>query len=159
MTRSVDPRPLGSVRPARPDDVPHLAAMVAALAAHHGDTATLTEDDLHRDLFGPPPWLTVLVAEDKGTVIGYAALCPLMQLQFGARGMDMHHLFVEPAHRGRGVGQALVAACRTAATQARCRYLSVGTHPDNHAAQAFYERQGFQRRDGSFPRFALRLDG
>jgi len=85
-------------------------------------------------------------------------MCGLIQLQFGARGMDMHHLFTEPDFRGRGVGRSLVYACKVEAKSLSCRYLAVGTHPNNHEAQAFYSSLGFERRDAHPPRFSIRLD-
>ncbi|WP_299822767.1 GNAT family N-acetyltransferase [uncultured Jannaschia sp.] len=148
----------GSVRRACPADAPRIVEMVGRLATHHGDTATLTQDDLLRDLAGERPWITVLVAETDEKLVGYAAMCGLIQLQFGARGMDMHHLFTATEFRGRGVGRSLVEACRIEANAMSCRYLAVGTHPDNYDAQAFYTSLGFERRDAHPPRFVIRLE-
>ena len=147
----------GAIRDARPADAARIVQMVGMLAAHHGDRPTLTADDLARDVFGAVPWIHVLVAEAEGALIGYAALCGQAQLQFGARGMDLHHLFTEAGHRGRGVGQALVAACRIKALSLSCRVLTVGTHPGNHRAQAFYTALGFARKDAHPPRFSMPL--
>lgn len=148
----------GIVRDARPSDTDSIVQMVGKLAAHHGDAVTLTPEDLVRDAFGEKPWIHVLVAETDGELIGYAALCGLIQLQFGVRGLDMHHLFTEEKIRGRGIGTTLVDACKTKAKALSCRYLMVGTHLDNHKAQAFYEALEFMRRDGHPPRFSLRLE-
>jgi ribosomal protein S18 acetylase RimI-like enzyme len=147
----------GQIREARPSDVHEIVNMVRKLAAHHGDTAALTPDDLMRDAFGERPWIYLLVAEAQGALVGYAALYGLIQLQFGARGLDMHHLFAEAEFRGRGVGTGLVEACKMKAQALAGRYLMVGTHPDNREAQAFYEALGFVRRDSHPPRFVLQL--
>lgn len=147
----------GTIRCADPADAGRIVQMVGMLARHHGDTPTLTVDDLARDAFGETPWIHVLVAEAGGELIGYAALCGLTRLQFGARGMDIHHLFTEAAYRGRGVGHSLVEACRIKAISLSCRHMTVGTHPDNHKAQAFYESLGFQRKDAHPPRFSIPL--
>ena len=98
------------IRPAQKSDLPMVLDLAHALAAYHGDTATLTLAALERDCLGPAPWLTLLVAEGVTGLHGYAALCPQMQLQFGARGMDLHHLFVCDTARGRGIGRALIQA-------------------------------------------------
>lgn len=147
-----------NIRNAQLDDANRIAEMVGQLAVHHGDTPTVTPDDISRDIAGPQPWLHILVAEADGALIGYAALCSLIRLQFGQRGMDLHHLFVDPAHRSRGIGRSLVAASIARARALTCSYLSVGTHPENHAAQSFYVEQGFQRRDAAAPRFLIRLE-
>ncbi|KCZ92967.1 N-acetyltransferase [Hyphomonas johnsonii MHS-2] len=134
--------------------------MVGQLAANHGDTPPLTHDDLLRDLFSEKPWISIVVAEIGGKPVGYAAKCGLIQLQFGARGMDRHHLFTDTAFRGQGVDRSLVEACKIEAVTLLCRYVAVGTHPDNHDAQAFYTSLGFERR-GAHPRaspFDLNLD-
>ena len=75
-----------TIRPFRAPDLPAVLEMIKALAAHHGDAATVTPDRLARDALGEAPWLRLLVAEQAGRLIGYAALCPLAQLQFGVRG-------------------------------------------------------------------------
>lgn len=147
----------GIIRHANPADGQRIVQMVGQLAAHHGDTPSLTLNDLSRDLFCEKPWISILVAEMEGELIGYAAMCGLIQLQFGARGMDMHHLFTDPAFRGRGVGRGLVEACKVEATSLSCRYLAVGTQANNNEAQAFYLSLGLERRDAYPPRFSIRL--
>ncbi len=151
------PTSFGAIRRARPADSQMILQMVGRLAAHHGDTPTLSRDDLYRDLFSDTPWISVVVAEMGGTLIGYAAMCGLIQLQFGARGMDIHHLFTEAAFRGQGVGRSLVEACKIEAITMSCQYMMVGTHPENHKAQAFYIALGFERGDAHPPRFSFRL--
>lgn len=143
-------------RTAQPADIPALLDGIAQLAAHHGDQASATLESLSRDLFGPCPWLHALIAETQTGIAGYAILLPLAQVQFGKRGMDLHHLFIWPDQRRFGTGKALLAAAQTHARHLGCTYLTVGTHPDNHAAEAYYLHNGFDRRP-STPRFALTL--
>ena len=138
-------------------DLPEILIMIKALAAHHDDTAVLGLDALEAHAFSSQPWITLIVAEQRKNLIGYAGLTRMVQLQFDARGLDMHHLFVRKQHRGLGVGAALINACRTHATQLNCRFLTVGTHPDNHAAQEVYLASGFERRPQPGPRFSLKL--
>lgn len=147
----------GLVRCARQADAERIVQMVGKLAAHHGDTSTLTAEDLIRDISGVNPWLYILVAESDGALVGYVALCGRTRLQFGLRGLDMHHLFTEASFRGRGVGHGLVEASKIKANALSCRYMTVGTHPENQKAQAFYEALGFERQDAHPPRFSIRL--
>lgn len=148
----------GVIRHAYPADSQRIVQMVGQLAAHHGDSSTLKQDDLSRDLFSENPWISMGVAETCGKLIGYAAMCGMIKLHFGARGMDMHHLFTEAAYRGQGIGRSLVQACKIEAATLSCRYLEVGTHPDNYDAQAFYTAIGFERKDAQSPRFSIRLE-
>ena len=139
------------IRPATPDDLDRLVTMVNALSAHHGDPATCTRDALERDLFGPDAFVTVLMAD-----AGYTALYPTAQLHWGVRGLEMHHLFVHPDQRGTGLGKALVLAAVDHAKAQGARYLSLGTHPDNARARAFYTALGFEGIDPG-PRLRLKF--
>jgi len=145
------------IRLIRPDDLPPVLRMIHALAAYHGDRSTLTSQALARDALGQHPWITLLVAEGAGGVLGYAALCPLAQLQFGVRGMDMHHLFVTQSAREKGIGCALITESLATARAKGAAYVTVGTHPDNTAAQAIYLKAGFEARPESGPRFRMLL--
>ena len=144
-----------AVRMMRDEDITETLGMIHALAVHHGDVATVTEQELRRDALGNAPWIRVLVAE-QATLVGYAVLCPLTQLQFGVRGMDMHHLFVVPASRGSGVGRALIAASLAQAKAEGCRYVTVGTHPQNAAAAQVYRAAGFEDLPPPGPRFRMK---
>ena len=147
----------GVIRHALPADGDGIVRMIAKLARHHGDRATVTVEALSEELFGMNGWVQILVAEMDAQLIGYAALCGFVQLQFNGRGMDMHHLFVDDEFRQRGVGKSLVEACMIKASELKCRYLTVGTHPENHEAQAFYNALGFERRDAFPPRYSFQL--
>ncbi len=147
-----------SVRPALEADVPALPRMVGDLARHHGDVPRVDAGALARDLFGPDPWATALVAEDAGRVVGYAVLCRLYHAQHGERGLDLHHLFVAADARGRGIGTLLVAASLREARRHGCASLVVGTHPGNVGVQRFYEALGFRRLTGGGVRFRIGVE-
>jgi GNAT superfamily N-acetyltransferase len=132
-----------TIRPATRRDIPALLPMVQALAAHHADSPTVTADTLTRDITGPVPWFRILMAVQDKTPAGYAALTRIGRLQFGQRGMDLHHLFVRPERRGHGIGTALIKASMTQARQDDCAYLVVGTADGNTDAQRLYLHHGF----------------
>jgi GNAT superfamily N-acetyltransferase len=144
---SLDRPPVVNIRLAKHRDMPSLTEMIAALAAHHGDIAAMTEEQLERDLFSATPWITALVA-DAGSdgLIGYAILVPLYRAQEGKRGMELHHLFVRDGHRGHGIGEHLVAHARAHAKAAGCDYLSVSAATGNINAHRFYEHLDFVPR-------------
>ena len=146
------------IRPMAPRDTGAVLEMIGALAAFHADAADIDEATLTMMAFGPIPCLKVLVAEGEAGLIGYAALMPTARLHFGKVGLEMHHLFVKPRVRGAGVGRALIAACKAEGLRRGCHYISVGTHPDNDAAGAFYEKRGFERHVMTAPRFRIGLD-
>lgn len=134
------------LRPARAADVFGVLQMVRALAAHHGDTAQLGMDALMRDVIGPGRHFDVIVAEQDGRLVGYVALQAIGRLQDGARGADLHHLFVAQDLRGQGVGRQLLDAAQEAAARQGATYLRVSAHIDNIEAQGFYRATGWVER-------------
>jgi GNAT superfamily N-acetyltransferase len=152
------PRPqVVNIRHAKRHDLPELNEMIAALAAHHHDASAMTPDILERDLFGEMPWITAIVADTGEGLIGYAILVPLYRAQDGARGMDLHHLFVRDGQRGHGIGQHLVARAREIARNAGCGYLSVSAATGNSAAHRFYEQMQFTPRPVTGMRYTQAL--
>lgn len=147
-----------TTRRAQASDLPEILKMIHALAAHHDDVSTLTLAALRRDVLGDAPWMAVLVAEGGAGLLGYAALCPLAQLQFGVRGMDIHHLFVQPKARGQGVAKQLVTDSISHSKAMGCRYIMVGTHPENTKAQKMYHAIGFSAAPAPGPRFRMKFD-
>jgi GNAT superfamily N-acetyltransferase len=116
------------IRRAERGDAPALLRMVTALAAHHGDIATLTPHALERDLFGASACASALLALSGADAVGYAVLSSSPRLHSGHRVMEVHHLFVDSAHRGSGIGRRLMAAAVVEARRQDCGVLEVGTH-------------------------------
>lgn len=131
------------IRRVEQPDLPDLLRMVTALMALHGDTTRLTLDALSRDVLGDAPWLTALVAEIGASISGYASLFPRSR-PFGPRCIHLHHLYVDPAVRGSGIGRHLIEASADIARGLNCDFLVAGTDPKNHAAQAVYAACGFE---------------
>lgn len=141
---ALDRPPMLTIRAARAGDLQQILDMITLLAECHGDIAKISAADLDRDLFGPNPWITALVAEAGGRLIGYAMLVPTYRATEGLRGMDLHHLFVRADHRAHGIGRHLVARAREHARIAGCRYLSVSAATGNFGAHRFYEQMNFR---------------
>lgn len=139
-------------------DTRALCDMVRALAAYHGDEAEIDGADIMRLCFGATPWLYVLVADARGTLCGYAAVSRRAKLHRAQQGLNLHHLYVSPGHRGMGVGRDLVAAARMMASQMNCTYLDVAADRDNVSAQGFYKGQGFSPIERPGLPFVLKID-
>jgi len=60
------------IRTATPDDAAEIVALVCRLAAFEGgvDALALTEDIVRRDGFGPGRRFEVLLAEERGDILG-----------------------------------------------------------------------------------------
>lgn len=86
-----------------------------------------------------------LIARDpdkNGERLGFATVFWMWSTTRAVRIAVMNDLFVAPAARGRGVGEALIAACLELARESGAAVLEWQTAPDNRAAQALYERVG-----------------
>ena len=92
------------------------------------------------------PAAPMLVAADEGGVLGYA-ICKLMKNRNPAQGdyttLYIDDLNVDDAARRKGVGTALLDACRTLAKEKTCFNVTLNVWAFNEGAIAFYERNGF----------------
>ena len=111
------------IRRALHADAASLLVMIVDLARHHGEEPRASLAALEQDLFGPAPWASALVAEQEGSLLGYAILCRIYRAQSGERGIDLHHLFVAERARGVGLGQRLVETALDEARTRGCAYL------------------------------------
>ncbi len=104
--------------------------------------AELSEDDIAHilDLRTPPTRL--IVAEQHGDLIGYAALTFDFSLWSARRLAHLDCLFVSATARGRGIGKLLFDhACRMA-EEAGVQRIEWQTPAWNADAIRFYEREG-----------------
>ena len=85
----------------------------------------------------------VLLAEDEGQVVGLLGLSFRHTLFHPAPSALIDELVVEGGHRGRGVGQQLMAEAMKRCRAAGCCEIEVSTERSNEVAQEFYGRHGF----------------
>jgi len=85
----------------------------------------------------------VLLAEDEGQVVGLLGLSFRHTLFHPAPSALIDELVVEGGHRGRGVGQQLMAEAMKRCRAAGCCEIEVSTERSNEVAQEFYRRHGF----------------
>jgi GNAT superfamily N-acetyltransferase len=98
----------------------------------------------------------VFLAEDAGASVGFAQLYPSFTSAGMARIFILNDLFVAPGARGRGVGAGLLRRAAAFAREEGAVRLALSTEATNVAAQALYEREGWQR-DDVFLSYALTL--
>jgi GNAT superfamily N-acetyltransferase len=98
------------VRPIRPDDVPAVVGLVRELAEYEkaAHEVRLTEQQLHDRLFGEAPALFGHIAEVGGQVVGMALWFLNFSTWRGTHGIYLEDLYVQPAHRGSGLGRELL---------------------------------------------------
>lgn len=136
-----------SIRAARPEDASELVRLINGLAAYERlshesrpDAAVLAEQ-LRDDA---SPRIEALVAEEEGTgkCIGFALYFHNYSTFLTNFGLFLEDLFVEPEHRGAGVGFALFRRLAAIARDRGCQRLEWNVLDWNAPAIAFYEKLG-----------------
>jgi GNAT superfamily N-acetyltransferase len=110
MTSTPTDTPPDAVRDARPDDVAAIVGLIRELAEfeHLEHLMQATPEMLAPHLFGPRPAAECWVAEDGAEVVAFALTFTNFSTFLGKPGLYLEDLYVKPAHRGAGIGQALL---------------------------------------------------
>ena len=140
-----------AVRPARPDDVPRVHELVLDLATYERavEEVRATPEQLRDALFGPAPAVHALVAEDvAGRVVGFAVWFLNFSTWEGVHGIYLEDLYVEPGHRGSGLGKALLQALAEIAVQRGYARVEWSVLDWNAPSIAFYRRLGAVPMEG-----------
>jgi GNAT superfamily N-acetyltransferase len=135
------------ISPATPGDIAEVHALVRALARYErlSDLCTSSERDLAEALFGPHPVAEAMIARldhDCHECIGFALFFHTYSTFLGRRGLWLEDLFVTPAHRGAGVGRALLRSLARVARDRGCGRFEWSVLDWNRSAIAFYEGLG-----------------
>ncbi|MEL7180024.1 MAG: GNAT family N-acetyltransferase [Pseudomonadota bacterium] len=139
-----------------PKDIPDLLGMIRLLCAFHGDRCQMGLADTQAKFIDGP--LTGFIARQDGKAVGYAALEPHWRPMHHGDLYDIAHLFVVEPARGRGLGKALIAACRRFAEAKEAYRLVIGTSPVNPGAAAAYRAMGLDEiTTMPGPRFEIAL--
>ena len=108
-----------SLRPATPDDLDEIIALIGDLAEYEqaADEVVLDRVELSGHLFpssGPAAASVVMAVDDaSGEVAGFALYHGTFSTWLGKPGIWLEDLFVRPVHRKKGHGLALLQHLRT----------------------------------------------
>ncbi len=144
------------IREAQPADIPLVLEFIRGLALYEREPAavTATEADLLRDGFGPSPYYHCLIAEvemadavesiesRQRQPAGFAFYFFNYSTWTGRPGLYLEDLFVNPEHRGLGVGKALLARVASIAVEKNCPRLQWEVLDWNTSAIDFYKSLG-----------------
>ncbi|HET9078504.1 MAG TPA: GNAT family N-acetyltransferase [Acidimicrobiales bacterium] len=146
------------IREATPSDIGDLLRLIRALAAYEKepDAVATTGEDLQRALFGPEPKVFASVAEDGGAVVGMAVYFLTFSTWTGRHSLYLEDLFVDPSHRGRGLGLALLGGLARRAVELGCARMEWSVLDWNEPAIGFYRSLGARPMDEWT---VFRLDG
>jgi len=98
------------IAPASDSDVPIILSFVRKLAEYEklSHLVVATEEQVHEHVFGPNPVAEVLLAYWDEEPVGFALYFRNFSTFLGQVGIYLEDLFVEPTHRGKGIGKALL---------------------------------------------------
>lgn len=132
------------IRAAVAADVPLILRFIRDLAAYERepDAVVATEADLLRDGFGPTPRFEALVAEHDGEPAGFAFYFFAYSTWRGRPALYLEDLFVQPEHRTKGIGLALMRRLARIAVDAQCARFVWEVLDWNQSAIRFYESLG-----------------
>lgn len=146
------------IRFAGPEDAATILAFIRDLADYERepDAVEVTEAELAAQMREPIPPFECLLAEEDGEPLGFALFFHTYSTWRGRRGVWLEDLFVPPAHRGRGVGAALLTELARIAVDRGCARFEWSVLDWNEPAIRFYRSLGAQPQD-EWTRW--RLDG
>ena len=132
------------IRSATADDAETIHALIVGLAIyeHEPDAVENTPDTLRAQLATPHPPFECLLAEEDGKALGMALFFQTYSTWVGRPGIWLEDLFVLEAHRGRGIGRALLTRVARLAVERGFGRLEWSVLDWNAPALAFYERLG-----------------
>ena len=133
-----------AIRPALPGEAGAVAALFNAINSLDGRTppVPMTGEAVRRDLLGPEPWATLLVAVAGGEVVGFVTGSPCYDSERAAGGYFLVDLYVRPDSRRRGLGRALVAGLAAVARRRGAGCLWWGVDEGDDEAMLFYRALG-----------------
>ena len=135
-----------TLRPAAPGDTAAIVGLITELAVFEKleHLLEVTPQSLAPQLFGPRPAAECVVAEVEGRVVAFALFFHNFSTFLGRPGLYLEDLYVQPAHRGRGLGGALLRHLGALALERGCGRFEWSVLDWNAQAIAFYERMGAQ---------------
>jgi GNAT superfamily N-acetyltransferase len=157
------------IRPATSADVPVILGFIHELALYERqpEAVVATEADLLRDGWGlaadgvtklvdARERFRCLIAEHESEPVGFALFFESYSTWEGHHGLYLEDLYVQPAHRGSGLGKALLAGVAAIAVEEGCPRLEWSVLDWNTPSIDFYHRISAMKKSEWF---MMRLSG
>ncbi len=130
------------IRDAGRADVPTILALIHELAEYERapNEVVATEEGLAEALFGGHPAAEVILGEEAGEPVCFALFFHNFSTWMGRRGLYLEDLFVRPAGRGKGYGQALLVRLAEIAQERDCGRMEWAVLDWNEPAIQFYRK-------------------
>jgi len=133
-----------SIRPAQPQDVVHIHAMILELAVFEKleHMVVATEALLHEGLFGAQPSCEAIVGEENGEVVTFALFFHNFSTFLTKKGLYLEDLYVKQSHRGKGFGTQMLQRLAQLALERGCGRFEWSVLDWNEPAIQFYKAMG-----------------
>jgi len=133
-----------TITPATEEHLPIVLAFIRKLADFEKLTHAMVADEttLRASLFEGKPAAEVVLAYVASEPVGFAVFFQNFSTFLGRPGIYLEDLFVDPEHRGKGVGKALLAYIANLANDRRCGRLDWAVLDWNTPAIEFYRSLG-----------------
>ena len=134
------------IRAARREDAGEVLRLIGELARYEKleHMAVGTEEALAASLFGPRPSCEALVAERDGRAVGFALFFTTFSTFLCKPGLYLEDVFVEPEHRGAGIGKALLRRLAALCAERGCGRFEWRVLDWNEPSIRFYRSLGAQ---------------
>jgi len=133
-----------AIRPATPDDVPHIMSMIVELAVFEKleHMVVATEALLHEGLFGAKPSCEAIIGEADGEVVTFALFFHNFSTFLTRKGLYLEDLYVRQSHRGHGYGSRMLKHLARIAVERECGRFEWSVLDWNTPAINFYKSMG-----------------
>lgn len=137
------------IRAATREDLPALVGLIRELADYEklAHLVVIDEARLARELFEEGSRAEALVCRAGGATVGMAIYFHNFSTFLGRKGLYLEDLYVQPAHRGRGYGKALLLALARIAHERGCGRFEWMVLDWNEPSIRFYESLGAVRME------------
>lgn len=136
------------IRPAVPTDSETIFGLIYKLAIYEkleSDVVT-THEELREQIF-ENKYAEVLIAEENDIPVGFALYFYNFSTFLGKPGLYLEDLFVEPEHRGKGYGKALLVELAKIAKEKNCGRMEWSVLDWNTPSIEFYKSLGAKPMD------------
>lgn len=137
------------IRNAVAADVPLILSFIQGIAAYEklSHEVETTEQKLHDTLFGDPIYAEVILGYEDDTPIGFALFFHNYSTFRAKPGIYLEDLFVNPEHRDKGYGKALLQRVIDIAQERNCGRVEWSVLDWNTPAIDFYKSMGATAMD------------
>jgi GNAT superfamily N-acetyltransferase len=95
------------------------------------------------ELLQNPAYGVIYLVREENAPIGYLVICFDYSLEYRGKGAWIDELFVEAAHRGKGIGTQLLDLAEAASREHHAKFIHLEVTHGNPAIE-LYRRRGFQ---------------